>query len=81
MPNFNSYSADGRTLAVIFTCARCKEQRVELLEAHDKDFGAETYGHLYRINPPSGWVDLLHGPLLCQHCYAKYQKFMTMQEE
>lgn len=74
MPQFNSYSSDGRTLMVKFTCRRCGAEQTEPLKDCEKD--PEHYGHLFRLTPPAGWKDLLHGPLLCADCYQKYLNFM-----
>ena len=74
MLNFNQYAADGRELMVEFTCRRCGRKHIDPLKEHKND--DQSYGYLHRIKPPKGWVDLLHGPLLCDFCYAEYLKFM-----
>lgn len=78
MPQFNQYSADGRTLMVKFTCRRCGAEKTEPLKDCDKD--PEHYGYLRRLAPPKGWEDLLNGPLLCEECYQKYLKFMEGEQ-
>lgn len=77
---FNSFSDDGRTLLVKFTCRRCGAEQIDELEAH-KDDDHESYGYLHRIKPPEGWVDLLHGPLLCPACIKAYAAFMANRKE
>ena len=74
MPKFNTYSQDGRTLLVRFRCFRCGATHIGELEAYDKD--PESYENLHSLKPPKGWKDLLHGPLLCPECFAKYTDFI-----
>lgn len=74
MPQFNKFKEDGRELMVRFTCQRCSDYVVEPLTA-DK-IEKESYGWLRYIKKPEGWVDLLHGPLLCPKCYEQYKKFL-----
>ena len=77
---FNSFSANGRTLMVKFTCCRCRAEKTETLEAHKND-DEDNYGFLHRLKPPEGWCDLLHGPLLCPACLEAYVKFMDNKKE
>lgn len=74
MPNFNNYTDNGRTLMVKFKCHRCGVEHIDELEKYDKD--PQSYGYLHNLSLPKGWVDLLHGPLLCPACVAKYKAFM-----
>lgn len=81
MMRFNSFSSDGRTLLVKFTCLRCGKEHIDPLEAH-KDDDPESYGHLHSIKPPKGWDNLLiHGPLLCPECLRAYALFMRNGKE
>lgn len=72
---FNRYSCDGRTLMVMYTCARCGRKHTDTLEAHKND-DDQACLYLHRLKPPEYWVDLPHGPLLCGSCYKEYLKFM-----
>jgi hypothetical protein len=78
MPQFNAYIEDGRELMIRFTCRRCSDYVVEPLTA-DK-IQSESYGHLRYVKKPEGWVDLLHGPLLCPKCFKAYENFMQNKE-
>ena len=66
-------SGDGRTLAVLFTCSRC---RAKTILPYEECMKGETYGYLHNSTLPEGWEYQIHGPLLCPKCAEEYHEFM-----
>ena len=70
--------SDGRELAIVFTCTRCKAQKVVPYEECMK---GENYGYLHNAELPEGWFDhSSFGPLLCYKCNLDYEEFMKNGE-
>lgn len=67
--------ADGRALAVIFTCGRCKKTETVKM----KDCISEQYSpYLRQLNLPSGWKESWsNSKILCPECSEAYKQFMS----
>lgn len=72
----NIYEGNNRTLAVIFTCSRCKNTKIAKLEdSLPKD---DLKFSMYRLILPDGWVDLDdYNTTLCPKCAEAYKQFMN----
>lgn len=67
-----------REVMIKFTCFRCGKEHIEPMSTYKNN--TETYGYLSDYKPPKPWVELIHGPVLCDECFLKYEKFMNNQE-
>lgn len=63
---------------VEFTCRRCGMTLIRPLQECDKD--PESYGYLFRLEPPSGWEDVSGLGLLCKDCVAALVNFMQPEK-
>lgn len=72
--------SNGRTLAVLFICDRCKSKAVL---PYDECMKGETYDYLHNSTLPDGWAyhGGYNGPMLCPDCEKRYQDFMNMKKE
>ena len=71
--------SSGRTLAIIFTCNRCKEHKVL---PYSECMKGETYEYLHNSTLPDGWKEHGYGSqILCDKCQRDYEQFMRYTKE
>lgn len=65
---------NGRTIAVIFTCARCRKKETVPFGQCMKN---ESYNYLLHSTLPDGWREHAGSSVLCPVCATEYRNFMS----